>query len=83
MAVKSGVKTLFCKKSPVDSAYTMWVKNFIKIALSRAVSEINALSRSTQKFKMAAKNGGKTILGKVFNRLCRYPVGQKFCLFPR
>ena len=41
MAAKSGGKTLFCKTSPVDSPYTLWVKNFIKIALSCSVSEIN------------------------------------------
>ena len=28
---------------------------------------------------MAAKSGGKTTLQKVTSRLCRYPVGQKFC----
>ena len=32
----------FCKKSSVDSANTLWVKNFVEIALSRSVSEINA-----------------------------------------
>ena len=28
---------------------------------------------------MAAKNGGKTILGNVASTLSSYPVGQKFC----
>ena len=42
------------RKSPVYSADTLWVKNFVEIALSRTVSEINAFS---QKSKMAAKNG--------------------------
>ena len=32
----------FCKKLPVDSANTLWVKNFVEVALSRSVSEINA-----------------------------------------
>ena len=64
MAPKSGRKTLFSKKSPVDSAYTLWVKNFVKIALSRSLSKINAFLRFTQKFKMAAKSGEKTIFGK-------------------
>ena len=27
---------------------------------------------------MAAKNGGKRVLGKVPSRLCRHPVGQNF-----
>ena len=42
MAAKSGGKTIFDKKSPVDSEDTLWIKNFVEIALSRSVSEINA-----------------------------------------
>ena len=68
----------FCEKSPVDSADTLWVKNFVEIALSRSVSKINTFLRLTQKFKMAAKSGGKTIFQKVASRLCRHPEGQKF-----
>ena len=41
MAAKSGGKAIFAKKSPVDSAYILWDKNFIKITLSRTVSEIS------------------------------------------
>ena len=58
----------FLEKSPVDSAYTLRVKNFVKITLSRTSSEINAFLRFTQKLKMAAKNGGKRFLGKVASR---------------
>ena len=68
----------FWEKSPVDSADTLWVKYFVKITLSRSVSKINAFLHFMQKFKMAAKSGGKRFLGKVTSRLCRYPVGQKF-----
>ena len=57
-------KNNFWEKSPVDSADTLWVKNFVKIALSRSVSKINPHLRLTQKFKMATKSGGKTIFGK-------------------
>ena len=32
----------FCEKLPLDSAYTLWVKNFVKIALSRTVKEKEA-----------------------------------------
>ena len=35
----------FCKKLPVDSGDTLWVKIFVEIALSRSVSEINAFLR--------------------------------------
>ena len=32
----------FWEKSPIDSTNTLWVKNFVEIALSHSVSEINA-----------------------------------------
>ena len=47
----------FCgEKWPVDSADTLKVKNFIEIALSCTISEINVFLHFSQKFKMAAKN---------------------------
>ena len=57
--------------SPVDSADTLWVKNFVEITLSRSVSEINMFLRFTQKFKMAAKS----VWENNFWGKC---VGQKF-----
>ena len=65
MAAKSGGKVIFCARSPVDSADTLWVQNFIEIALSRNVSKINVLLRFTQKFKMTTKSGGKVIFAKI------------------
>ena len=50
--------------SPVYSADTLWVQNFVEITLSGSVSEINALLRFMQKLKMAAKSGGKVIFVK-------------------
>ena len=47
MADKSGRKAIFCIKSPADCADTLWVQNFIEIALCRTVSKINALLRFT------------------------------------
>ena len=35
-------------KSPVDSAYTLWVKNFVEIILSSTVIEINAFYAEIQ-----------------------------------
>ena len=64
MMAKNGGKMFFCEKSPVDSADTMGVKNVIEITLLHTVSEINAFLCFTQKFKMAANNGGKTIFVK-------------------
>ena len=49
----------FCGKLPLDSADTLRVKNFIKIDICHTVSEINMFLCFTQKFKIAAKNGGK------------------------
>ena len=54
----------FWEKSPVHSADTLWVKNFVEIAVSRCISEINVFLRLTQKFKMATNSGWKTIFGK-------------------
>ena len=65
MAAKSGRNTIFGEKSVVDSAATLWVKNFVEIALSHSVSEINRFLSLMQKFKMAAKSGGKTIFAKI------------------
>ena len=67
-----------CKKSSVDSSDTLRVKNFVEITLSRSIIEINVFLRLTQKFKMAAKSGGKMILRKVASRLCRCPASQNF-----
>ena len=41
----------FWEKSPVDSAYTLQIKNFVEITLSHTVSKINALLRFTQKIQ--------------------------------
>ena len=49
----------FCEKWPVDCADTLWNRNFVEIAPSRSVSEINTFLCLTQKFKMAAKVVGK------------------------
>ena len=51
MAVKSGGKRFLLK---VESLYILRAKNFVKIALSRPVSEISVFTFHT-KFKMAAK----------------------------
>ena len=44
--------------------YTLRVKKFVEISLSRTVSEINAFLHFSQKFKMAAKSGGKMLFCK-------------------
>ena len=52
----------FCENLPVD---TLWVKNFVEIALAHSVSKINVFLSFTQKFNMATKSGGKMILAKT------------------
>ena len=64
MATKRWREIDFCKMSPVHSADTLQVQNFVEITLSRTVSEINTLLHYLQKFKMAAKSGGKAIFCK-------------------
>ena len=41
------------------------VKHLVKIALSRTISEIKVFLQFMQKFKIAAKNGGKTVWQKL------------------
>ena len=42
----------------------MRIKNFVENTLAHTVSEINVFLRFTQKFKMAANNGRKTVFAK-------------------
>ena len=65
----------FGEKLPVDSADTLQFKNFIEIALSRSVFEINTFLRLRQKFKMAAKSGEKTVFGKSHKYTLQIPYG--------
>ena len=66
------------EKLPADSADTLWVKNFVAITVSCNVSEINLFLHFTQKFKMAAKNGGKTIFAKIRHYTLHISCGPKF-----
>ena len=61
------------KKSPVHFADNMGVKNFVKIALSHTVIEINVLWRFMQKFKMSAKNDGKKFFGENYQYTLQTP----------
>ena len=55
------------------TAYTLWVKDFIEIALPRTVSEIHVFLH----FTMATKNGVKTIFGKQLQMTLLIPCGSK------
>ena len=55
---KKMVGKCFPERLPDDS------KTFIEIALSCTIYEINAFWSFMQKFKMATKNGEKTVFGK-------------------
>ena len=55
-------KLFLGKKSPVDSADNLRVKNFMEITLSRSISKINRFLHFMEKFKMAAKSGRKQFL---------------------
>ena len=72
----------FGQNLPVNRADILQVKNFVEIALAHTVSEmstffafsalrkfINVYLCFTQKFKMAAKSGGKRFLRKLANTL--------------
>ena len=58
---RNGKKT-FCGKK--CQCIPGGLKQNFQITLSCTIFEINAFLHFTQKFKMAAKDGGKTIFGK-------------------
>ena len=67
----------FCLKSPVYSSYTRWAKNFVKLALSRTVSEISVFT-----FHAEIKDGHQKWRESDFcEKLpvhCGHLVGRKF-----
>ena len=54
----------FGEKSPVQCTHNLIVKTLSKLLYLAPFFEINAILHFTQKFKMAAKIGGKIIFGK-------------------
>ena len=62
------------------SAYTLHTKNFIEITVSCTISETKVFLHFVQKFKMATKNGGKTIFGKTWQMTLHTPCGPKMSL---
>ena len=64
MAGKSGGKTIFAKKMPVDSADTLRIKNFVEIALSRSVSKINMFFCFKQEIQDGRHKWWETIFAK-------------------
>ena len=60
------------EKSLIDSAGSLWVKNFVKIALSGSVFEINVfLPFLRRNSRWPPKVAGKRFLGIVVSRFCR------------
>ena len=53
MAAKKWRENNFWQNIPDDSVYTLRVKKFVKKAVSRTVSKINAFLHYTQKFNLA------------------------------
>ena len=64
---QKGMEKWFCENLPVDCC--LWVKTFVEIAPARSISEINAFLCLTHKFKIAAKNGRKTIFAKTCRKM--------------
>ena len=77
MAAKKWRENDFWQYIADDSVCTLWVKNFVKMAVSHTVSKINAFLHFTQKFSMAVKNGGKIIFGKKLEITLHIPCGSK------
>ena len=59
----------FWQKVAADSVHTLRIKNFVEIALSHTVSEINAFLHLRRDSRWPPKVAEKGFLGKVANRL--------------
>ena len=84
MATIFGEGKIFGKLQRVHSLDTLWVKNFVEIALSRTVKEIEA-NLCFAIFGKKSKNqngrhfwGGENFLKITKSTFLRYPVGRKF-----
>ena len=77
MAAKNWRDNNFSQNITDDSVYTLWVKNFTELAVSRTVSKINVSLHFTQKFNMAVKKGGKSIFGKKLQITLDIPCRSK------
>ena len=64
------------------SCTTLWVKNSLKITLSRTVFEIFTLFHFLQKSKMVAKSGENLNFSSLHRLLLYYSAGQKFAWLP-
>ena len=76
MAAKKWRENDFWQNIADDTVYTLGVKNFVEMAVSHTISEINAFLHFTQKFNMAVKNGRKTMFCKKLQTL-HIPCGSK------
>ena len=87
IAAISGGTKIFCKLSQLLSRGTLLIKNFVEIALSSTVFEIQAFlclaflkKFENSKWSPLLANEIFVELGKASLR--RYSVGQKFCRNP-
>ena len=73
-------KNDFLGKSLVDCIHPTDQKFPQNRSISHRYLEINGFLRFTQKFKMAAKSGRKTILEKTYQQTLHIPCGSKILL---
>ena len=69
----SGGKIIFGKNWHITLEIPWEGSNFVEIALSPTVSDINAFLHFTQKLKMTAINGRKMIFGKKWQMTRHIP----------
>ena len=77
--IQDGWENDFWEKSPVDSADTLLVKNFLEITISLRFQDDCVFCVLCRNTKWTQKVVGKRFMGKVASRLSRYPVGKNFC----
>ena len=77
MATKNGGKVIFVKSCQlVDPADNLQFRNFIKITLSRTVSQINLFCNLRRNSRWPLNNGGKVIFAKCCQYTLQIPCGS-------
>ena len=68
----------FGENSLVDSAATLWVKKFVKIALALSISKMNTFLCLHRNSRWPPKVAGKRFWRKLASRICRSPGIKNF-----
>ena len=77
MATKKWRESDFCKMSPVHSADTLWIQNFVEIAFLHRFGDKCTFALYAE-IQDGCQKWWRSDCCEVASRPCIYPVGQKF-----